>query len=150
MDYTQIAYRRDGTLGVVTMNRPDKLNAWTPRMAEEMAHAFRTANDDPEVAVIVLTGEGRGFCAGADLREEARILQVPTLCIACSHDKSTPPDLVRETADTIPEARFVLLRRAGHLPCIDHPEAFGAAITGFLAEIEDAPPQPPPLPPRLK
>ena len=88
--------------------------------------------------------------AGADLREEARILQVPTLCIACSHDKSTPPDLVRETADTIPEARFVLLRRAGHLPCIDHPEAFGAAITGFLAEIEDAPPQPPPLPPRLK
>jgi enoyl-CoA hydratase/carnithine racemase len=69
MDYTQIAYRRDGTLGVVTMNRPDKLNAWTPRMAEEMAHAFRTANDDPEVAVIVLTGEGRGFCAGADMED---------------------------------------------------------------------------------
>lgn len=69
MDYTQITYQRDGTLGVVTMNRPDKLNAWTPRMAEEMAHAFRTANDDPDVAVIVLTGEGRGFCAGADMEE---------------------------------------------------------------------------------
>ncbi|MEQ8746747.1 enoyl-CoA hydratase/isomerase family protein [Pyruvatibacter sp.] len=69
MDYTQITYARDGVLGVVTMSRPEKLNAWTPRMAEEMAHAFGVANNDPDVACIVLTGEGRGFCAGADMQE---------------------------------------------------------------------------------
>jgi enoyl-CoA hydratase/carnithine racemase len=69
MDYTQITYHRDGALGVVTMNRPDKLNAWTPCMAEEMAHAFETANADADVSCIVLTGEGRGFCAGADMEE---------------------------------------------------------------------------------
>ena len=80
-----------------------------------------------------------GTCAAlgsADMREVASVLQVPTLCIAGSHDGSTPPDLVRETADTIPEATFVLLRRAGHVPCVDHPEAYGAAISGFLAELE--------------
>lgn len=69
MDYTQITYARDESLGVVTMNRPEKLNAWTPRMAEEMAHAFEVANADPDVSSIVLTGAGRGFCAGADMQE---------------------------------------------------------------------------------
>lgn len=69
MDYTQITYHRDGALGVVTMNRPDKLNAWTPRMAEEMAHAFAAANNDTDVSCIVLTGAGRGFCAGADMED---------------------------------------------------------------------------------
>ncbi len=79
-----------------------------------------------------------GTCAAlaqADLREVASGLALPALCIAGSHDGSTPPDLVREMADTIPQAEFVLLRRAGHLPCVDHPEAHGAAIAGFLSEI---------------
>ena len=67
MDYRQITYGCDGSLAVVTMNRPERLNAWTPRMAEEMAHAFATANADPDVTSIVLTGAGRGFCAGADM-----------------------------------------------------------------------------------
>lgn len=76
MDYQQITYAREplnydgddiNMLAVVTMNRPDRLNAWTPRMAEEMAHAFEAANDDPDVVAIVLTGAGRGFCAGADM-----------------------------------------------------------------------------------
>ena len=74
--------------------------------------------------------------AGADLREVASGLRLPVLCIAGSHDRETPPDLVRETADTIPGARFALLRRAGHLPFVDHPEAFTAAVAGFLSEIE--------------
>lgn len=76
-----------------------------------------------------------GALAGADLREVASGLALPTLCIAGSHDGAVPPDLVRETARTIPGAEFVLLRRAGHLPFIDHPEAFAAAIAGFLFEI---------------
>lgn len=51
----------------ITMNRPEKLNAWTPQMGQEMAHAITGANDDPGVIAIVVTGAGRGFCAGADM-----------------------------------------------------------------------------------
>jgi enoyl-CoA hydratase/carnithine racemase len=58
----------DGVL-TVTMNRPEKLNAWTPRMGIEMADAISAANDDNEVIAIVVTGAGRGFCAGADMSE---------------------------------------------------------------------------------
>ena len=58
----------DGVL-TVTMNRPEKLNAWTPRMGVEMADAISAANDDNDVIAIVVTGAGRGFCAGADMSE---------------------------------------------------------------------------------
>ena len=67
MDYTQITVGRDGAIAVITLNRPDKLNAWTPRMAEEQVHAISAANDDPSIGAIVMTGAGRGYCAGADM-----------------------------------------------------------------------------------
>lgn len=57
---------RDG-VATVTLNRPDRLNAWTPRMSEEIRTCFRALSDDGRVRVIVLTGAGRGFCAGADV-----------------------------------------------------------------------------------
>ncbi|HEX2040220.1 MAG TPA: enoyl-CoA hydratase-related protein [Acidimicrobiales bacterium] len=53
-------------VAVVTLSRPDRLNAWTARMEQELRWAMATADDDPAVRVIVLTGDGRGFCAGAD------------------------------------------------------------------------------------
>jgi enoyl-CoA hydratase/carnithine racemase len=53
-------------VGVVTLSRPDRLNAWTARMEQELRWAMATADDDPDVRVLVLTGAGRGFCAGAD------------------------------------------------------------------------------------
>lgn len=58
--------QRDRVL-LVTLNRPDKLNAWTPRMMRELVDAVRAANDDPGIGAIVVTGAGRGFCAGADI-----------------------------------------------------------------------------------
>lgn len=67
MNYSQISVERSGEITVITLQRPDKLNAWTPRMAEEQSHAIRAANDDPSVGAIVMTGAGRGFCAGADM-----------------------------------------------------------------------------------
>lgn len=66
--YQQIlSQHRDG-VATITMNRPDRLNAWTPRMTNELRHAMYAAADDSKVAVIVLTGAGRGFCAGADMK----------------------------------------------------------------------------------
>src|SRR3989442_2707961 len=51
----------------ITLNRPERLNAWTPTMARELVEAFDRADADDEVGAIIVTGAGRGFCAGADL-----------------------------------------------------------------------------------
>ena len=56
-----------GRIATITTNRPDRLNAYTGIMGDEMRAAMRAATDDPGVRVIVLTGAGRGFCAGADM-----------------------------------------------------------------------------------
>ncbi len=63
---TIILEKRDG-MGIITLNRPQRLNAWTPVMGAEMADAFRDVDRDPSVRVAVLTGAGRAFCAGADM-----------------------------------------------------------------------------------
>ena len=66
--YQDILYAVDDPVAIVTMNRPDQLNALTGRMMAEMRHAFAEAENDPAVVGIVLTGAGRGFCAGADMQ----------------------------------------------------------------------------------
>lgn len=65
--YEQIKYEVDDPVATITLNRPEKLNAWTQRMELEVKHAMAAAEQDPKVVVIILTGAGRGFCAGADL-----------------------------------------------------------------------------------
>ncbi len=67
MDYEQILYEVDGRVLTITLNRPDKLNAFTTRMMGEMLDALDRADEDDEVRAIIVTGAGRGFCAGADL-----------------------------------------------------------------------------------
>lgn len=66
MTYEQITTERRGEVLIITMNRPEKLNAWTPKMSSEQVQAIKAANDDRSIGAIVLTGAGRGFCAGAD------------------------------------------------------------------------------------
>jgi enoyl-CoA hydratase/carnithine racemase len=67
MDFEQIITElADGVL-TITLNRPERLNAWTPTMARELIAAFDRADADDETRVIIVTGAGRGFCAGADL-----------------------------------------------------------------------------------
>jgi len=69
MDYEQIRVEDRGAVALLTLQRPDRLNAWTPRMSEELMSAIERANADPAVGAVVLTGAGRGFCAGADVRD---------------------------------------------------------------------------------
>ena len=78
-----------------------------------------------------------GCCAAmshTDLRESTARLRLPVLAIAGSDDGSTPPDLVRETAESIPGARFEIIRGAGHIPPVEAPEAMGRILTAFLKE----------------
>ena len=61
-----------------------------------------------------------------DLRDSTARLRQPVLALAGYDDGSTPPDLVRETAESIAGARFEIIRGAGHIPCVEQPEALGA------------------------
>jgi enoyl-CoA hydratase/carnithine racemase len=69
VEYGTIACERRDAVALITLNRPERLNAWTPQMASEQADAIRAANDDEAVGAILMTGAGRGFCGGADMRD---------------------------------------------------------------------------------
>jgi enoyl-CoA hydratase/carnithine racemase len=63
----QITTELEGRILTITLNRPERLNAWTPTMARELLEAFDRADGDDGVRAVIVTGAGRGFCAGADL-----------------------------------------------------------------------------------
>jgi enoyl-CoA hydratase/carnithine racemase len=67
MNFEQITYEVQDRIALITLNRPDKLNAWTVTMMGELIEALGRAEGDDEVRVVVVTGAGRAFCAGADL-----------------------------------------------------------------------------------
>jgi 2-(1,2-epoxy-1,2-dihydrophenyl)acetyl-CoA isomerase len=67
MDYTQILLEQQGRVAVLTLNRPERLNAWTWKMGSETQDAIERCNDNATVGSIVVTGAGRGFCSGADI-----------------------------------------------------------------------------------
>jgi enoyl-CoA hydratase/carnithine racemase len=66
-DFEEIRYEVADRILTITLDRPDRLNAFTPTMGRELIEAFDRADADDDVRAIVVTGEGRGFCAGADL-----------------------------------------------------------------------------------
>ncbi len=68
MAYEQVTYEVRDRIATITMNRPARLNAWTPQMGKELYAAFATAAAADEVRAIVITGAGRGYCAGADMQ----------------------------------------------------------------------------------
>lgn len=77
--------------------------------------------------------------SGTDFYTPTSGLRLPALGIAGSDDGSTPPDLVRETTDLIPGSEFHLIRRAGHLPCVEQPEEYARVLTDFLRKIGHTP-----------
>ncbi|MCY4333641.1 MAG: 3-oxoadipate enol-lactonase [Litoreibacter sp.] len=83
--------------------------------------------------------EGYIGCAqaisGTDFYTTTAALTLPTLVIAGSEDGATPADLVRETQGLIRGSQFQLIRRSGHLPCVEQPEAYAQALTRFMKEI---------------
>jgi enoyl-CoA hydratase/carnithine racemase len=67
MDYTQILFDVEDHIATITLNRPDRLNAFTGTMMNELIDAFDRTDADDDVRAVIITGAGRGFCAGADL-----------------------------------------------------------------------------------
>ncbi|SRR6266403_798168 len=73
MQYSSILYDVDRTILSLTLHRPERLNAFTLEMANELIHAFARASDDDGIASIVVTGTGRAFCAGMDLGGDGNV-----------------------------------------------------------------------------
>jgi 2-(1,2-epoxy-1,2-dihydrophenyl)acetyl-CoA isomerase len=67
MDYRTIVFEKKERIGILYLNRPEVLNALSPRMREELEHCLDHATRDDDIRVLILTGKGRAFCAGADL-----------------------------------------------------------------------------------
>ena len=98
MDFTDIIYDKADRIATVTMNRPDKMNAWTGRMGIEMRHAMLDADRDDNIGAIIVTGAGRAYCAGADMGGLSEISQgraTAGAAVGASNDdlpKNAPPD----------------------------------------------------------
>ena len=75
MDLKTIRCETDDGVALVTLDRPDRLNAWTARMEAEYGWVLDRAEADPDVRAVVVTGAGRGFCAGADFKALDRIAE---------------------------------------------------------------------------
>jgi enoyl-CoA hydratase/carnithine racemase len=73
MSYSTLRYDVDDNILTLTLSRPDHLNAFTVEMADELIEAFNRASDDDEVRAVVVTGEGRAFCAGMDLSASGNV-----------------------------------------------------------------------------
>src|SRR5215470_11883954 len=99
MNYEQILYDVADGIATVTLNRPEKLNAWTMRMGAEVRHALVHADKDPGVRVMIVTGAGKGYCAGADMemlqaaqgRGSADALSVNAPNLRVALDDALPP-----------------------------------------------------------
>src|ERR1700730_14758733 len=75
MDFTATTYHKSERIATITYNRPEKMNAWTPRMFEELRQAIEDAENDFDIGAIIITGAGRAYCSGADMGGLNRIAQ---------------------------------------------------------------------------
>jgi enoyl-CoA hydratase/carnithine racemase len=103
MTYDTLDYRVDDGVLVLTLNRPEQLNAFTVEMADELVAAFERASADDAVGAIVVTGGGRAFCAGMDLSVDGNVFgldesQHPTL--RDMHERLDDPAIHRGVRDT--------------------------------------------------
>jgi enoyl-CoA hydratase/carnithine racemase len=135
-DYKTLSTTRDGLVLTLALNRPDRLNAFTVEMARELIDFFTRVNDDDDVGAIVVTGEGRAFCAGMDLSREGNVFGLdeslqPTL--ADLNERFTDPVIVDGVRDT--GGRVTLAIYACRKPVIAaiHGAAVGIGATMTLA-----------------
>ncbi len=67
MEYEWVIYEKEDGIAILTLNRQDRLNSWIPPMRVEARKCIEDAGADPDVRVLIVTGAGRGFCAGGDV-----------------------------------------------------------------------------------
>lgn len=127
-----VAIRANGLESIA----PTVLARWlTPAFAEHYPAAYRGYGN------MLARSPASGYIAtceairDADLTAAAPTIQTPALVLCGSEDQSTSPDLNRTLAQTLPNARFVLIDKAAHLPCIEQPEVVVGEMERFLGEV---------------
>ena len=75
MEFKDTTYHKSERIATITYNRPEKMNAWTPRMLEELRQAIDDAENDFDIGAIIITGAGRAYCSGADMAGLNRLAQ---------------------------------------------------------------------------
>ncbi len=127
--YEQITVKTENRVTTLTLNRPDRLNAWTAQMADEVKDAIGQAGKDPESRCIILTGAGRGFCAGADMDGLKGVASKGTIS---GHEVLNPVDINFKDAPG-PDISSTYTGRFGYL--YSCPKPIIAAINGPCAGI---------------
>ena len=129
MSYETLRYEVQDAILTLTLDRPDNMNAFTVTMANELVDAFNRASDDDEVAAVVVTGEGRAFCAGMDLSvdgNEFGLNQALKPTLKDIQERFDEPEMIDGVRDT--GGRVVLAIYACKKPVI-------AAINGAAVGI---------------
>jgi 1,4-dihydroxy-2-naphthoyl-CoA synthase len=85
MDFQQIIYAKENQTATITLNRPEKLNAYSETMVHEILAALADARDDDTTRAVIITGAGRGFCSGGCRRKTFPVL----LCVRVSYHNDT-------------------------------------------------------------
>jgi enoyl-CoA hydratase/carnithine racemase len=127
MAYEDILYAVEDGVAIITLNRPDKLNAWRGQMDAEVRDAMAKARDDDGVRVIVLTGAGKGFCAGADMG----MLQTIQGEASATGERSSRTSSARGAFD--PNATADFQKEYSWLPSV--PKPIIASINGAAAGL---------------
>ena len=108
MTYKRIRYGLEAHIATITLNEPDRLNAFTEYMLEELLDAFDRTDDDPEVRAVIVTGAGRAFCAGQALNE-ADVFSKRT-DLDCLLSPRPPDDPIRDTGGRLTLRIFASLK----------------------------------------
>ncbi|MEW6208857.1 MAG: enoyl-CoA hydratase/isomerase family protein [Acidobacteriota bacterium] len=115
MDFETIRVEADGPLGRLTLNRPERLNAMNARMLRELVEAARWFDEQREVRVVIVSGAGRAFCAGADLKESPASEALPGSGKSWLYRREAAQS-GRRMADAIEQMRATTIARLhGHI-----------------------------------
>ena len=128
MNYEQILFETTDQVATITLNRPEQLNAFTFTMSQEMRDALQRAEEDDNVRAIILTGAGRGFCAGMDLSGGEDAFDFSK--------KEFTPEEERERSD--PPVKFFLTLKKPVIVAINGPAVGIGASMGLLFDIRIA------------
>jgi enoyl-CoA hydratase/carnithine racemase len=101
MEFKDTTYQKSQRVATLTYNRPEKMNAWTPRMFDELRFALEDADSDPNIGAIILTGAGRAYCSGADIGGLNRLAQAA--------EESAGQRLESEPSEVEGMSRFVFM-----------------------------------------
>jgi len=116
MNYERIVVKKEHRIGILTLNRPDKLNAFDPKSFEELKDAFAELESDDEIRVILVNGAGRVFSSGADFKSDILV-----------------PDVLRKVMDRIAELILMMKRLPKPIIVAVHGAAAGGGMNFALA-----------------